>query len=145
MQNGWVLNQEILINPELYHPWGTWLCYEFRELKLTAECCFSIEKLELLNRKFVLPSFLFPAPLVVFSVLLSRPTSWKRKGSNKDTKQWQISNNLELKFWFNIKSFRLWQLSPACSFDFCLIWFFTSTQQSFSYAGRSSWVEPVLS
>ena len=27
----------------------------------------------------------------------------------------------------------------------CLIWFFTSTQQSFSYAGRSSWVEPVLS
>ena len=28
---------------------------------------------------------------------------------------------------------------------FCLILFFTSTQQSFSYAGRSSWVEPVLS
>ena len=27
----------------------------------------------------------------------------------------------------------------------CLILFFTSTQQSFSYAGRSSWVEPVLS
>ena len=21
MQNAWVLNQEILINPELYHPW----------------------------------------------------------------------------------------------------------------------------
>ena len=30
-------------------------------------------------------------------------------------------------------------------FLFCLILFFTSTQQSFSYAGRSSWVEPVLS
>ena len=28
---------------------------------------------------------------------------------------------------------------------FGLILFFTSTQQSFSYAGRSSWVEPVLS
>ena len=27
----------------------------------------------------------------------------------------------------------------------CLILFFTSTQQSFSYAGRISWVEPVLS
>ena len=25
MQNAWVLNQEILINPELYHPWVT-LC-----------------------------------------------------------------------------------------------------------------------
>ena len=37
-------------------------------------------------------------------------------------------------------------LSPYCKFCFvCLILFFTSTQQSFSYAGRSSWVEPVLS
>ena len=35
----------------------------------------------------------------------------------------------------------IWNNLPV----FCLIWFFTSTQQSFSYAGRSSWVEPVLS
>ena len=36
-------------------------------------------------------------------------------------------------------------MGPYLLFFVCLIWFFTSTQQSFSYAGRSSWVEPVLS
>ena len=38
-----------------------------------------------------------------------------------------------------------WHCSFCVILFVCLIWFFTSTQQSFSYAGRSSWVEPVLS
>ena len=42
------------------------------------------------------------------------------------------------------KSKQIWYFMWIVLFV-CLIWFFTSTQQSFSYAGRSSWVEPVLS